>query len=649
MGQGNGVSIGISVSTQRAAQELNKLGQQFGKFGSATKGLFGGQTQQQAASYVKHLQQLERQLERTTQRVKSLQAAQQALLNQQKALTAAGAPSGAPQVQTISRALQQNQRSLSYWQARQAGAQAAQAAQSGQGGGGMPLAMLGSLAGRYWLPGMVASAAVGAVTSGMGVADREQKLLADILPRQRLGGLAGTNTKALMDRLRGVSRPLGYSGAEALGFAGDMTTAGGTFGHGLERDTQAAMQAARLMGLDAGGLAAAGRMGGFQPGNARRFANMLAQELKITGMGGRAAEVQEATLSLLSRQMTATGTANPAVALGLQTILAKTGVPGLKGMAGAGVLAQMDEAVKGANDEPSVAFIQSALRDQLGVRGYFDALRMQEGGVLGDKRMLPALIRQAFQTNPNGDSAKLLLSRVLHVPVTVLDKMPLSKITPENASHYARLLDKGTLGAGATASMGLTGNQLRLGDAARADALAKIGGPIVKGLADISTHAVHAYDKLSSIAASSKTTAEKITDAMGYVLGPAFVGPLDPRRTNPTVGGYSISPNGKVTPYTPWGMPILPQRAPRHNSVPILPPNLAPANPMTPGSGLQVVPRHNSTNQRSSVDINHHLIDHTGGLHPHAKQRLLATLREALSELHLTNALSQPNQRYPRA
>src|SRR4051794_17953155 len=166
MGQGNGVNIGISASTQQATREIAKLSQQLGKFGTATKGLFAGQTAQAAVSYTKHLQQLERQLERTTQRVKSLQAAQAALLSQQKALTAAGAPSGAPQVQTLNRALGQNQRSLNYWQARQAGVQAAV---SGGQGGGMPLSLLGALPGRYWLPATIASAAVGAVTSGMGV------------------------------------------------------------------------------------------------------------------------------------------------------------------------------------------------------------------------------------------------------------------------------------------------------------------------------------------------------------------------------------------------------------------------------------------------------------------------------------------------
>lgn len=680
-GVGGGVSIPVGANTGQATQQINKLQQQLGKFGGAVKGLFGGQSAQQAATYNKHLQQLERNLERVTMRVKSLQGAQAQLLQQQKQLQAGGV--SLTRQDPLFKAIQQNQRSLTFWQGKQMGAQAQLTTMQGNrpsvGGGGGGTAQF--LAGQFQnvaggIGGTLLKAlGIGAITGGLAAvaskafltAADEQKLLADLLPRMRTPDqlLNRTSPKGYMNNFRNLTMPYGYSGVEGLKIAEAL--APGTNDRGLQRDTQTAMQMARMFGLDAGGQASmlgeAGKMGAFRPGDARKFAEMLARE--IGKNNPRAQEVQEATLTLLHRQMAMSGTTAPAAAMALQTSLARTGIPGLQGQFGANVIGQMESHFGGATDDASVAFTEAMLRDQRGVRGYYATRRAKENIQAGkDPYFFRDAVREAYQISPHESAAKDLLSSRLGIPMILLDEI--GRHTSGGLRNFKGVNPKGftmggdLLGPGSAAAMSLTGNQFRKGEATVSGLLARGGTPMVQGIGTLVDKASTQIQKLLLIEDHTKTMAEGFFGKDAARFTPGHLATVPDGKGGYKQSGtekYFLNPLGrKLSNAWDW---FTDQGAySKHNrKPPVLPlPGGGPPTAAQMGraaAGHLIHPAHvPHPIQRGSADNELHLhvhFDQHGAIHPHVKLAFEGMVEEALGNIQRRHVKSDTHLRYPRA
>lgn len=692
MPPGNGgVSIGVNANTQGAQRSIAGLSQGLGKLSANAKNLFGSGSAQQLNTYNKHLNQLERNLDRVNQRLKTLQGTQSNLLQQQRQLQQGGGPGAQAQLGTIQKALQQNQRSLSFWQAKQVGGQAAvnvaQAQRPGIGGGG------GGLGG--WATGQLTQLAGGigsGILKAMGIgvfikgaadvaakafmtASDEQKLLSDLLPRMRMGeDLAKTSSpKGLMNNFRDMSMPLGYSGIEAMQVASAISPASNGRG-GLIKDTQAAMQMARMFGIDAGGqasmLAEGGKMGGFVPGQAKRFAEMLAREISVMGLGPRAQEVQEATLTLMHRQLSSTGGTSASAAMTQQVMLAKTGVPGLQGQYGADVIAGANAKMEGSTDDASIAFQEATLRDQRGVKGYYNMRRWKEQ-VSTDPNALRDTIREAYRLAPNDDAAKDLISKQTGLPMTLLDKMGagvkggLSKIGSGNRALQMGLKGSGgLLDKGAENAMSQTGNQVRQGEATLSGVLARVGTPLVQNtaamVAKMSTEITH----LLHIADSSHNTAEavrKLADhfeggVKGMYGGFTTTQELEERAAAQKKYGNNPPRIDVQTgqPVSGFGVPPPGSRGPTAAQINEMRKRFGPQPPQLPGVGgiAPYMPGRGNVIKRGSADNEMHLhvhFDPHGAIHPHVKQAFIGMVGEALEHIQQKQVRGGLHHRYPRA
>lgn len=687
MSIGNGgVSIGVSANTQQAQRQISGLNTTFGKLAAGTKTLFGSGGATQVNTYNKHLQNLERNLERVNQRMKTLQGTQAALIQQQKSLQGSGGsnnPASVMQLATIQKALQQNTRSMSFWQAKQVGMQAqvgvAQAAAPpgvGGGGGGMVGFMTNTmtqLAGGIG-GGILKALGVGAMIHGaaaiagkaFGTAADEQKILADLLPRMRMGdNLSKASPKGYMNNFRDMSTPLGFSGVEGLQVASAMSP--GTSSHGLFNDTKTAMQMARMFGIDAGSeassLADAGKMGAFVPGQAKRFAEMLAGEIAVTGMGPRAAEVQEATLSLLHQQISGSGSTSLGAALAQQAILSKTGVPGLQGKFGADFLTQAGTHFGGAQDDSTVAFTEAMLRDQRGVTGYYATRRAKENIAAGkDPRFLGDTIQEAYQLSAHPDAAKDLLSKVLGVPMIKLDEIDnkspggLRGITAQRTLATMRGLKGagGRLDAGSAAAMSLPGNQVREGEATLSAVLARIGTPLVQGVGALVAKASHTVQKLMSIADSGNSIAKNTEEIANHFGGKIqkFM-PNFPTPASEKARAAMLKAGGDKMHYGPDGKPVAPSGLPMQQGPITLPPDVMKRyqrGPVPVLPGIHGAPGAAKRSDASGDKLHLHVsFDHSGAIHPHAKIALIGIIGEAIDEIDNKRMRSNTHHRYPRA
>jgi hypothetical protein len=689
-----GVSVGVNVNAQQAQRGLAGLQQGFGKLASSTKSLFGGSNSQQLNTYNKHLNQLERNLDRVNTRLKTLQGVQSSLLTQQRQLQQSGGAGGAAQLATVQKALQQNTRALSFWQAKQAGAQAAVSYQQGQrpavgGGGG---GMAGFFAGQFnnvagGLGGTILKAVgIGAVTKGVAevisksflTALDEQKLLADMLPRMRLGdSLRNASPKGYMNNLRDMTMPLGFSGVEGLKVASAMSS--GSSDRGLFGDTKTAMQMSRMFGIDAGGqagmLAEGGKMGAFVPGQAKRFAEMLARQIKVEGLGPRAQEVQEATLSLLHRQIDATGSTSAAAAMTQQIMLAKTGVPGLQGQFGANVLAGANAHIQGATDDASVAFQEATLRDQRGVRGYYSLRRFKEQ-VASDPTAIRDVIREAYQLTQNDDQAKDLISRQTGIPMTLLDSMGkgtkggLRNIGSNNIGIMRALkASGGMLDKGAAAAMGLPGNQFREAEATVSGTMGRMGTPIVQmagTLAQKASEQIIGIMKVFDENKKSNAHLGKIENSvaqMAQKISPTFPTNQSVQQKAAFKKKYGMNPedahydlngnpvNGIGQPLTPMGGGIgLPAndavaRLRKKYGPPVLPPGPNGISPAPIDGHSLSIQKRSDAGDKLHIHVS---FDHSGNIHPHAKLAFIGHVEEAVNEIQRRKTRGNLHQRYPR-
>lgn len=462
------VAVDIQARTGQAVKELQSFKQQISAIAKTWEGVMGGKGAQTAGS---NLQQLSKGVDRlgksaddADRRFRLLSGSLDEVIKKRKALEAGGSVKLTDREQY--KLLQDQERTLqrqaTNWKTiaanRRSVFQQAQAQAQGQPSGGGPRggnlarALLGipfqvgggilgratgnfgqgaasSLLGTGGVTGLMEAlgpalgaavlAAVGFGVKGFTSAFQQDETLSRFLPRMFPGRMGGANTIGLARSMRGIGAPLGFNAEESLAITQAMSEGGSNFGRGLRRDTRAAMQFGRMFGIDAGGeaamLATAQRTGAFQAGEARRFASMLATEIARTGLGPRAEEVQQATLMLLNRQMIDQPRAAAAPLMALQTILNKTGTPAFQGVAGAGFINQLQDAITHPNSEAAEA-LNFAVARRMGARTLYQYELTKAQG-LNNPRFLPTLFQTIAQSAPNPEAQELALSQYFGQPL----------------------------------------------------------------------------------------------------------------------------------------------------------------------------------------------------------------------------------------
>lgn len=550
---GQTVGIEFIAKTGQAQRELERFGKSVSKIAQVWESAMGGKGSRQAGQ---NLQQLSRGIadlgkaaDRSTLRLKAVNDTLDQVVKKRKALEGVqGAV--ALRDRDAYKGLTDQEKSLSRqhrtWStiaairsqmARNSGLSPGaggqffnpngQPNQAAGGGGGLSRfgGQLGQVAGAAGAVGGALLAGIGAAIAGVAVAAIRESVgtqteATDFIASQRPGTLRGTNAFGLTGRMRAIGAPLGYNQRESIAVFKAMSEGGGTLGHGLDRDARTAMQMGRMFGVDAGGeasaLASAQRSGAFKSGDAKRFAGMLAQEIKRTGLSPRFEEVQQATLTLLNRQTQELGTAKPGPIMALQTLFNKTGIAGLQGMNGANVINQIQSAVTNPQSEGSEALNLAVFR-KMGAKSLYQAHYLQEEG-LNNPKYLPSLFKMVESSAPNSQLADETLKSHTGMSLHLLQSLrgkfggKLSNISTGTLKDFEKMLGSGAGGVekGAAGAGELPGNVLRKAEAHLQKILGEIGDKITPKIIKFVEYADQQLTKLENIGQSTHNTAEKV-------------------------------------------------------------------------------------------------------------------------------------------
>jgi cell wall-associated NlpC family hydrolase len=281
--------------------------------------------------------------------------------------------------------------------------------------------------------GTLALAAIGAGVKGFSAALKQDEGLTKFLPRMYPGSMGGVVPSVMARRMGDAGRPFAFNREESIGTFEAMSEGGSNFGSKrLDRDATAAMQMARMFGVDPGGeatmLASAQRSGAFKAGDARRFASMLAAEIKRTGLGPRFEEAQQATLMLLNRQTQELGSANPRPIMALQSTLDKTGIAGLTGMNGAGFISRLQDSITNPNGDAAEALNFQVAR-KMGAKSLYDIKMIQAQGI-NNPRFLQTLFGMVERSSPDAHQTDLALNAYSPGALTLPLLARLHKIAP---------------------------------------------------------------------------------------------------------------------------------------------------------------------------------------------------------------------------
>jgi hypothetical protein len=288
--------------------------------------------------------------------------------------------------------------------------------------------------------GTLALAAIGAGVKGFQAALKQDEGLTQFLPRMFPGSMGGVVPSVMARRMGDAGRPFAFNREESIGTFQAMSEGGSGFGSKrLDRDATAAMQMARMFGVDPGGeasmLASAQRSGAFKAGDARRFASMLAAEIKRTGLSPRFEEAQQATLMLLNRQTQELGSANPGPVLALQAAFNRTGIPGLTGMNGANVIGRLQDSVSNPGGEANEALDFQVFR-KMGAKSLYDIKYMQEAGI-NDPRYLHTLLSTVEGSAPNAHAADIALKEKTHGALSLHMLAKIRAVSGGRLSNFA--------------------------------------------------------------------------------------------------------------------------------------------------------------------------------------------------------------------
>ncbi|HLH23293.1 MAG TPA: papain-like cysteine protease family protein [Chloroflexota bacterium] len=237
----------------------------------------------------------------------------------------------------------------------------------------------------------------------------------------------------------------GYGRQEALSVAEALAASGGTEGfNGSSARLDAPMQFARYMGVDLGAatqaFAAAERMGaaGITSGqvpsafggtlnrvDTKQLADVFAQGIDQSKMRGRESEFLQTVTGLAGTIAQRTVDApDMQHIVGMLTALNRTDVPGLRGQAGANVMAGVDRGVAGARganqmllyqlyrqQKPNMGFAEFLLEQEKGLESPYlpAAIQQLPGLVGGDENLQAIFLKDVLGGNISGNQALALL------------------------------------------------------------------------------------------------------------------------------------------------------------------------------------------------------------------------------------------------
>jgi hypothetical protein len=572
------INVTINANAEKALQGITGLGRSLAGLQKVVDRVFPkGGANTGPALMSRQMEQLTRRTQAATQQLQTLQETLKKVSAEHAKVAGFGGPGG-DGAKALERQVKQLQTQIRSQQARVGNLQTMQQVAAGMpapppprkreeeeggGGGGGAMQYLGAL-GRGML-GPMALLATGAGAAALvkiaySKAANDMKARADLFPRT-LGNLG--NDEMTARALRRQGRTFGFNAQESYGAFGALSSGGGHFGGGLERDAQTAMQMARMFGLDVGGqagtLAEAQKMGAFKSGDAKRFAQILAQEIAHSGLGPRAEEVQQATLMLLNSAMSTQARAGAGGLMGLQTLFNRTGIPAFQGMRGAGIIASMQGQFNNPGSDRDSALDQLVMR-QLGVKGYYKQERFRETA-FQDPRLLAQYIktvRANTKRSPQEDELETTLKgrfpELTYSRLEALRKATgnFSAITP--AAVRGALAPGGAdLATGAKKAMGMAGNKLRMGEATLDDFAIRVGTPIVNAVAKAADWGSKEYDQLANIFDNTKSMVDLLQGLSDHFLGTKATGAIQQGMS--TVMGDNTGLRGRLDAMSKHGIP----------------------------------------------------------------------------------------------
>ncbi|MDP4224906.1 MAG: hypothetical protein Q8910_00855 [Bacteroidota bacterium] len=201
----------------------------------------------------------------------------------------------------------------------------------------------------------------------------------------RLGGTYGSNFYGALKDMQNTGMANGYTSQQTLDTANALITTQGTSGNknNIKQDVTEIQNFSRAYSVNPDSMAYAGgslaQMGSTSEGGQRRFARLLAGEIKKTNMNGREAELLRSTMNLVNQVSSGQTNFTPqqlATTMNMQAILGQA-IPTLRGDRGASVLSSLDAGFKNPDDNLDILMGKGTNPAYEGVSGRWD-LKLQE-------------------------------------------------------------------------------------------------------------------------------------------------------------------------------------------------------------------------------------------------------------------------------
>lgn len=245
---------------------------------------------------------------------------------------------------------------------------------------------------------------------------RQQEMYASGIT-QKLGLYQGeTHDSKLRDNTADVGLENHFGVTDTLYLQGKMIRGNYTNDQSLEEDTRSAQEFGRAYAVNPLELATSAtmmqRMGSLEEGDMRRFANMIGGVISKTGMRGREEEMVRATNSLahsVSTGLVELSEKQRVALAGFQTSLGME-LPSMKGQRGAGMLANMDQAIK--HGDSAFDLMMGKGTEFVGLEGMWQ-MQLEKAKGLTPENVQRILKNTRRLTGGNEDHMKLALTEKL--------------------------------------------------------------------------------------------------------------------------------------------------------------------------------------------------------------------------------------------
>nr|MDD3906471.1 peptidoglycan DD-metalloendopeptidase family protein [Candidatus Omnitrophota bacterium] len=289
---------------------------------------------------------------------------------------------------------------------------------------------------------------------------------------------------------------------------------------GQGKSLQGIMEFSRAYGLSpdavAGQFGAGARAGGFKPGDARRFADMLFSAQNGGGAisSSRIEELLGATTDLISQLSSVVptiGEAETSKLIAFQTMLGQTNLSPLQGAGGARVISSLNQGMAGGNENVRAVLLRGLMKQGMNP---LDAMTELEKGVAG--KGFPALLKMI--KNMSGGN-ELLAAEFLHSNFGLSYGQSSALIRegviddPDLISSFDNSVKSGKgIGAKAAKAMGTRGGKLQVSEATMSKANLRLGESLFDGIVQASSDIAKSLD-------SAAGRLEKAIDTVASKLG----------------------------------------------------------------------------------------------------------------------------------